>query len=242
MKTLYIAGEGGHSARIVAILEAGLFPGEADKVHVAITHPKEAAWFKPFAPAGNIHLITKPNPLNYGRARQLPRWIKAAAQSLALLVRVRPNLVVAGGANAALVPCALAGLFRVRVVVAESFVQVQKPGRACRLLDRLRIASEVLTEWPFQGSWFRNARYVGLLVPRQGASGLRDGDTTYPCMKLMKAVTEGKRVRAATDPAFPAPLRATHEKFIRFLREYGWIDGDGWVQPSFRRDVKALAA
>lgn len=226
MRVLYVAGEGGHSAHLVAVLEMGMFP--ADEVHVALSRLDEAEWFEFCKPCG-VHFLPKPNPLGLFVLRQAPRWARAFRDSVRLMLSLRPDLVVCGGSNAVIAPSIVAKALGARVVVTECFVQVTQPSRTCRFLDSLGISDEVLVEWDFQERWFRRSRMVGMLVPRRGSSGLKNGDATYPSVKLMKAMQEGIRVMAVVIPQHPDRLRATHQAFIDYIRYLGWIDDEGWT-------------
>lgn len=232
MTVLYIAGGGGHAARIVSILEREMFsPGL-----VACSNNKDYSYFESFMDHGKlwgVAPITKPNPLGVGRLAQVRRWFQAVRDSLKIMRIWHPEVIVAGCSNVCLVPCLIGKIFGSRIFIVESFVEVEKPAKTTRILDRLRIADTVLVEWDFQKAWFRNPVNVGLLIPEQGSSGLNDGDETYPSMKLMKALAEGRRVFVR--PREDLPL-GKQERFIEFLQSLGWIDenyiSDGRYFPS----------
>ena len=222
MKTLYIAGEGGHTARVISIIEKNLYP--AQRTDIALTLEQDETWVTWVAQLGAIWIITKPNPLSTNLVKQVPRWIRAFWEAFKMLRSSNPDIVIGGCSNACIAPCVVAKAMGKRVVVAESFVQIDEPSRACKVLDK--IVDETLTEWPHQNGWFRRPRYVGLLVPWHGASGLVDGDQTYPSMKLMKALQEGKRVKTAIRPDIPEGRQI---RFIEFLQGLGYVDGDRWT-------------
>lgn len=82
-----------------------------------------------------------------------------AMQSLVLLLKERPSVVISTGADTAVPLCVLARLFGKKVVFIESFCRVSGPSLSGRIM--YRIANLFLVQWKQNKRFFPKAEYAG---------------------------------------------------------------------------------
>jgi len=222
MKILITASQGGHTARAIAIAE------QNQQQDLAFITEKGDPYESTLIGLGRIHHMTKPARLNESKYK-IHRLATAYVQAGAILAKEKPDTLIGCGSNYMVPPITVAKMLypKTRIIATESFVEIGQPSKA--LAKVAKQTDEIWVQWPEQLGYFPNTRYVGLLIPKRGTSGLKDGETTYPSTKLMKAIQEGLKVRAEARPDLD---REKQERFITFLKQKEMLDEDGWTKPT----------
>jgi UDP-N-acetylglucosamine--N-acetylmuramyl-(pentapeptide) pyrophosphoryl-undecaprenol N-acetylglucosamine transferase len=163
----------------------------------------------------------------YGRSpvRVLPNLRRA----LAVLRRVRPDVVVASGASLVVPFCVVARLFGARIVFVETTARVGDASMSGRVISRL--AEAVLVQWPETARRYRNAV---LCRPALWEEMRADDDTgrkgTFvavgtrrePFDRLLAAVDEA--VGAGLLPG-PVVAQSGHSRYApRHYEAVAWLD------------------
>jgi len=218
-KILITAGEGGHTARAIAIAE------RHPKADLSFITTREDPYIDTLKELGQVHYMIKPAPL-HTPSYQPRRWITAMTQAAKIIAKERPDKLFGSGSNYMIPPILAAHLLRpsTTIIATESFVEIGKPSKALKKIAR--IADEIWVQWEEQLLYFPKTKYCGLLIPVHGTSGLKNGDKTYPSTKLMKAIQEGKRVKVKIRRDLD---HGKQKRFIEFLKTKRILDQEEWT-------------
>ena len=94
---------------------------------------------------------------DYGRN---PFWLAVNFwQSLSVVIKERPRVIVTTGAGLVVPLCYIGKLFGARVVFIESFCRVKEPSISGRIM--YRIADLFLVQWEENCAFFPKAEYAG---------------------------------------------------------------------------------
>ncbi|MEM4662840.1 MAG: PssD/Cps14F family polysaccharide biosynthesis glycosyltransferase [Candidatus Diapherotrites archaeon] len=80
-------------------------------------------------------------------------------QSLYILLKERPNVVISTGADTAVPICILAKIFLKKVVFIESFCRINDVSLSAKIM--YHFADLFLVQWPENKKFFPKAEYVG---------------------------------------------------------------------------------
>lgn len=98
------------------------------------------------------------------------KFIFNALESLNIIVKVRPDVVVSTGPNPCIPVSIIAKLAGKKLINVEAVDRILAPSLTARILSFM--ADETWVHWKVQMPWFRNSRLVGPLLYEQN-SGLR---------------------------------------------------------------------
>ncbi|MEM0362085.1 MAG: hypothetical protein QXK28_06470 [Sulfolobales archaeon] len=157
-KVLLIAGYGGHSGYVFAIVYELSRMGFKDSI-ILVPEGYEFLADK-FKPHGRIRFQVLPRkpaePLYSG----LHRWVKAFLQSINLVLNHRISIVFAGGSNFSLTPSIIAKTFRnSKVYTIEAIEHFITPSRAVKILES--VGGTVFLHWEEQLNIFPKGVVVG---------------------------------------------------------------------------------
>jgi beta-1,4-N-acetylglucosaminyltransferase len=150
----------GRSCRLLIVCSAGGHLMEALLATEGVVKDFEVATFRlPHlsAPPGAraLHFLIDPHT-------SLWKYAVNAIQSLVLLLRVRPQVILTTGAGIAIASVVLGKCLGARVIVVETAACVQRPSRTGALL--YRFADLFIVQWPELLSHYPRAVYGGALL------------------------------------------------------------------------------
>ncbi len=158
VRILVVLGEGGHTVEMIRLVDL-LGPKYS---YAYMTVKEEQLSEKKIRIPGPIYRINRPQWKVEPRWKVALRYIRLTWQSLLILLRVRPHLILQSGPGLA-VPVSLLGkLFRARVIYVENGARVTQPSLSGRIM--YRFADVFFVQWPeLQERAFPEAIYAGLL-------------------------------------------------------------------------------
>lgn len=182
MRYLVTAFGGGHTGLALACMEK--IGGE--KFFVILKNDELS---RKRMDALRLKYFTVVEPRRLGESLMRPtvlfRFLINAFQSLKILIRENPDVVISTGTNPSIPISLLAKLIGKKLINVEAVDRIIKPSLTARILSFF--ADETWVHWEQQEGWFRNAKLVGPLFFEQN-SGIKV-DLTRPII----AVFGGRR-------------------------------------------------
>ncbi len=169
-EVLVVLGEGGHTAEMVHLLR--LLGDRFRYVYVITKEDRVSEGKIPFP--GPVHRVNRPRWKGEGWATGLVKYLRLNLQSLALLLRTHPKVVIHSGPGTS-APIAFWGkLLGAKTIYIENGSRVSKPSASSGLAY---LTSDIFfIQWPDLRERFPGAIYAGNLydafsAPRAGAHG-----------------------------------------------------------------------
>ncbi len=158
LRVLVVLGEGGHTVEMIRLVD--LLGPEYEYAYVTVKE-EQLSERKIHIP-GAVYRINRPQWKVEPRWKVVLRYIRLTWQSLWILARVRPHVILQSGPGLA-VPVSLLGkLFRARVVYVENGARVTHPSMTGRIM--YHFADLFFVQWPeLQESAFPDSIYAGML-------------------------------------------------------------------------------
>ena len=140
---------GGHLAQAMAI--AREFQGDYDIFFVTYRLPHLGKGVGHY----RTRFVTNPH-IHY------PLYLVNLVQSLFIMIRERPDVIVSTGSGVTIFPCLIAKLLRAKLIFVESGSRVVNPSRTGRIL--YRFANLFLVQWPAMLEFYPEATNGGPLL------------------------------------------------------------------------------
>ncbi|KAJ4461844.1 putative UDP-N-acetylglucosamine transferase subunit ALG14 [Paratrimastix pyriformis] len=172
LKTLCVLGSGGHTGEMFKLLATINRDRYSPRVYVAAkTDPlslEKVALFEGSRTDYQKYSITRCREVLQPLYSVPPLFVVAFFESLILLFRTRPDLILTNGPGTCLPICLAAAFYRlfrrVRVVFVESFCRVVSLSGTGRILLKTHLADEILVHWPELHQRFPRTRYFGRVI------------------------------------------------------------------------------
>ena len=145
MKICLIASAGGH---LKEILQLEKWYSHQDRYFVTFAREDGLSLSK----KEKVHFVTCP-------ARNPLKFIFNFFQSLKILIKERPDVVISTGADAALATCYLAKIFGKKLIYIESFCRPSKPSITGKLI--YPIADLFIYQWKEVGENYPKGKFGG---------------------------------------------------------------------------------
>lgn len=146
---LLVCSPGGHLLQLVSLADAW--------------KPHDRAWVTLDRSDARSLLAGEPVLFAHGPTnRNIPNLLRNLRLALAVVRRLRPQVVLTTGAGVAVPFAWIARAFGARVVYVESLTRIDRPSLSCRLI--LPVADRVYVQWPELAGRIPRARYAGNLV------------------------------------------------------------------------------
>ena len=131
--------------------------------------------------------------------RKILPFVINFAQSLTILLKEKPDVVITTGAGTALPLCYLAKFFRKKIIFIESFARVTSPSLFGKLL--YPIADLTIVQWKYLLKYYKKAIYGGPIFDFSGVEDIQKDDYILvivgtrrePFTRLVKTVDHLKR-------------------------------------------------
>lgn len=158
LRVLVVLGEGGHTVEMIRLLDL-LGPRYE---YGYMTVKEESLSERKIRIPGPIFRINRPQWKVEPQWKVALRYLRLTWQSLIVLLRFRPKVILQSGPGLA-VPVSLLGkLFGARVVYVENGARVHHPSMTGRIM--YRFADLFFVQWPeLQEEVFPDAIYAGML-------------------------------------------------------------------------------
>ncbi|KAJ1453419.1 oligosaccharide biosynthesis protein Alg14-like protein [Pelagophyceae sp. CCMP2097] len=162
-KTMIVLGSGGHTTEMLR-LTSKLSPARYAPVWFVVAATDTTSAQKAEA---TPHALTPTHWATIPRAREVGQsftssvatTLRAALAAAALVVRVRPDLVIANGPGTCVPICVVAHLLGARIIFCESWCRVETLSLTGRIL--YPIADRFVVHWPKLRLKYPRAEYIG---------------------------------------------------------------------------------
>ncbi|NPA90797.1 MAG: hypothetical protein GXO55_05045 [Chloroflexi bacterium] len=170
LRVLVILGEGGHTVEMIRLVD---LLGPVYRYAYVVVKEESLSEQKIRIP-GPIYRINRPQWKVEPRWKVALRYVRLTWQSMWILARARPQVILQSGPGLA-VPLSLLGkLLGARVIYVENGARVRHPSLTGRIM--YRFADLFFVQWPeLQEHVFPNAIYAGMLHGGLGSSEKGDG-------------------------------------------------------------------
>lgn len=169
--TLVVLGSGGHTMEMLSLIRD---LGEQYRpLHLVVADtdstslPKLQSSSPALAARAQVHVIKRSREVGQSYASSVASTLRATAESVALVFRERPGLILCNGPGTC-VPVCLGGLLlgalglgRPTLIFVESFCRVKTLSLTGKIL--YRVADRFVVQWPQLADALPRAEYIGQL-------------------------------------------------------------------------------
>ena len=158
MKLLVVLGEGGHTTELLNLVD---LLGDVYDYHYVISKEDNLSASRIRYP-GPIYTLTRPRGKHTGALSSVCRTFLAGAESLRVLLRVRPVAILSTGPAIAVPVSVIGKLLGAHVVFVETGSRVRSLSLTGRIMYRW--ADLFFVQWPQLAERLPKAVYAGRLV------------------------------------------------------------------------------
>ncbi|XP_062509360.1 UDP-N-acetylglucosamine transferase subunit ALG14 homolog [Corticium candelabrum] len=177
-KVLAVLGSGGHTTEMLRLL-SGLSEryqpieyviGESDKFSMEKCRRFEEERAKQSPRQHSFHHIVRSREVGQSWLSSFFSTVAACVAAVPTICRLKPDLVLCNGPGTCIPLCGIAYIYKIlgirscRIVYVESLCRVESLSLSAKLLYWLRIANDLLVQWPELQKKYPRTKYIGLLV------------------------------------------------------------------------------
>ncbi len=158
LRVLVVLGEGGHTVEMIRLVN--LLGPRYTYMYMVVKEEKLSE--RKIRIPGPIYRINRPQWKVEPAWKVALRYLRLTWQSLVILLRARPHVILQSGPGLAVPVSVLGKLFGARVIYVENGARVRHPSKSGRFM--YRIADLFFVQWPeLQEEVFPESIYAGML-------------------------------------------------------------------------------
>lgn len=162
--SMFIFGSGGHTAEMLQLIKSLDPTNTFDKVHFVLSNNDKLTLHKISTINGNnisTHLISRSRSVGQSWFTTIFTFAISTLQSIILIIRTRPHLVIANGPGTCVPICLASKLLPGKriVIFVESICRVKTLSLSGKIL--YPIVDKVVVQWPKLTKLYPKAEYLG---------------------------------------------------------------------------------
>lgn len=155
-KVLIVLGSGGHTKQMM-LLKNKL--SKNSEYHYLIAYEDNLT---PNKVSENKHFVHRPKDVNDGFFTKIFKTVRCTVESLIVMLKVMPDVVISAGPGTAVPISFIAKAFGKKVVYIESWSRTASPSNSGKLV--YKIADLFFVQWPNMNEYYPKAIYRGRLA------------------------------------------------------------------------------